>query len=223
MELLIDKFYKFLRLDIYFIPSVVFLLIITTIFISKVEEKRKNKYFFIAILLLIAVFISRSIFFTRSQYLIWSQHPISRYLLPPYQKIDYFIGYAFSHFWQDFFFRLLATFFTFILISVLNFSLRRDVFYDDEKFLMFYITLAFFFPYNLLIIFTGFLMLLLVWVVNLIKDFYFPPSEKKAEKLQEILGKRISFRNYWLILAWLFLLIEPFFLTEYNFLKIRAF
>lgn len=223
MEFFIDKFYKFLRLDIYFLPSVFFLLVITTIFVSKIEEKQKSKYFLIAILLLLTVFIAKSTFLTVVQYLIWSQHPLSKYLLPPYQKIDYFIGYAFSRFWQDFFFRLLAALFTFILILVLNFSLRRDVFYDDEKFLMFYITLAFFFPYSLIIIFIGFLMLLLVWIVNLIKDFYFFSPDKKAKKLQEILSKRISFRNYWLVLTWLFLLIEPFFLTEYNFLKIRPF
>lgn len=223
MSFIIDKFYRFLRLDIYFIPTTIFLMIITAIFISKAEEKQKNKYFFITFLLLLVVFISKSILLTKAQYLIWSQHPISKYLLPPYQKIDYFIGYAFHRFWQDLFFRLLATFLTLILISVLNFSLHRDVFYEDEKFLMFYITLAFFFPYNLLIIIIGFSMLLLVRLIDLMKTFYFFSSDKRDEKLQEILSKRISFRNYWLVLIWLCLLIEPFFLTEYNFLKFRPF
>lgn len=218
MNFLIDKFYKFLRIDIYFIPSVVFLLIITAIFLSKIEEKQKNRYFSMAILLLIIVFIARSFLLTTIQYLIWSQHPLSKYLLPPYQKIDYFIGYAFHSFWQDFFFRLLTTFFTFILISVLNFSFHRDIFYDDEKFLMFYISLAFFFPYNLIVIFTGFLMLLLVWIINLIKNL-----KLRQKDLQEILSSRVSFRNYWLILIWLFFLTEPLFLTEYSFLKFRPF
>lgn len=219
INFLIEKFYKFLRLDIYFIPSVIFLLVITTIFLFKVDEKKKNKYFLVALLSLITVFIAKSIFLTIAQYSIWSQHPLSKYLLPPYQKIDYFISYAFYSFWQDLFFRLLATFFAFILISVLNLIFNRDIFYDDEKFLMFYITLAFFFPYNLIIIFIGFLMLFLGWVINLINFFFF----FSTEKLHKILNNKISFRNYWLILIWLFLLIEPFFLTEYNFLKFRPF
>jgi hypothetical protein len=213
MNFLGNKFYKFLTLDIYFFISFISLIIATVIFFMPIGEKKKARIFFIFFLGLIAVFSFKSYVLTKMQYLIWLNHPISKYLVYPYASSnDYFRTYVFFHFWRDLVFRLLGALVIGLTIIFINFLFKRDIFYDDEKIMMIYIALLFFFPYNLVIIFLGFFMLLLSWIIKL-----FVSSRK------EVFQERLSFRNYWLILVWVCFLLQPFFLTNYDFLKYRPF
>lgn len=213
MNFLISKFYKFLALDNYFFISFFSLIIATIIFLLKINERKKTKIFMFFLIGVVVLFCIKSYFLTKMQYLVWLNHPISKYLVPPYaSSSEYFRDYVFFHFWRDLVFRLLAGLLIWLTIIFINFLFKRDIFYDDEKILMIYIALIFFFPYNLMIIFMGFFMLLLNWIIKL---FFF--------RKIEILKERLSFRNYWLILVWFWFLIQPFFLTNYNFLKYRPF
>ena len=206
LEIYLNKLRQFLVYDIYFFPSLFFLILITAIYFLKTEEKVRSKIYLILFLISVFVFVIWSSFLSISQYLIWLKNPISKYLLPPYQKIDYFLNYAYFHFWRDFIYRLISVLLAFLFLKFLNFIFKRDIFYDDEKIFIPFLMLFFFFPYNLFIIFLGFFMLLLIIVVLSIKQ-----KEKSY----------FSFRNYWLFLVWILFLIQPFFLTNYVFLQYK--
>ncbi len=208
-----DQFYffkivQFLQYDIYFPLSFIFLLILSLIYFSKIETTRKKKALFLIFILVLVIFTLWSILLTFFQYQLWHQNSISRYLLPPYQKIDYFLNYAYFHFWRDFLYRLGGSFFIFLFLNFLNFVFKRDIFYEEEKVLIPLLALFYFFPYNLFLISLGFFMLLLIIMINFFRKKIHPQE-------------RFSFKNYWLILAWLVFLSGPFFLTNYKFLKFK--
>lgn len=214
MDIIRDKFINFSFFDIYFFISFISLAIVSLIFYSKIGENIKTSILLFLIFFLIEIFIIKSIFLTIAQYLIWLNHPLSKYLVPPYaNSIYYFLDYAMSRFWLDLFFRLIGVLVVISIIFAINFILKREIFYEDEKLLMSYITLIFFFPYNLVIIFLGFVTLLFSWLIKIIF------CSKKFELTEE----RLSFRNYWLVVAWLCFLLQPFVLVNYSFLKYRPF
>jgi len=193
-----------LRYDNYFLISLVSLVLISVVYFLKIEEKRKVKIYLALFLLSVLFFIFWSAFLSYKQYLLWQSHPISKYLLPPYQKIDYFLNYAYFHFWRDFVYRLIGVGFVFLFMNFLNFIFRRDIFYDDEKILIPYFSLFYFFPYNMFFIFLGFLVLLLNILIK-----------------KEAMSQRFSFQRYWLYLAWLVFILQPILSNNYEFLKYK--
>lgn len=207
-QLYLTKIFQFLQYDIYFPLSFVFLIILSLIYFTKIEEVRKAKIFLLIFILVLVSFILWSISLTFLQYQLWRQNPISQYLLPPYQKISYFLNYVYFHFWRDFFYRLLGSFFAFFFLNFLNFVFKRDIFYEEEKILIPLLALFYFFPYNLLLIYLGFFMLLLIIMVNFFRKEIHPQE-------------RFSFKNYWLFLAWFFFFSSPIFLTNYKFLQFK--
>ena len=92
-------------------------------------------------------------------------------------------------------------------MKFLNFIFRRDIFYDDEKILIPYLSLFFRFPYNALFLAFGFFILSLTIFLSI---FTSPVS---------INSTRYSFRNYWLYLALILFIAQPFILSNYKFLK----
>ncbi len=202
------QIFQFLQYDIYFPLSFVFLVILSSVYFSKVEESKKKRNLSLVFVFTIIFFIFWSALLTFWQYQLWRSNPISRYLLPPYQKIDYFLNYAYFHFWRDFFYRLLGSVLLLFLINFLNFIFKRDIFYDEEKILIPILGLFVFFPYNLILVFTGFFMLLLIIIFNFFKK-------------KNSLNERFSFKNYWLFLAWLMLLCAPLILINYKFLQFK--
>jgi hypothetical protein len=199
-----NLFLQFLRYDSYFLISFFFLLLTTIFYFSKIEESKKIKIYLILFYLAIFFFIFWSLFLSFAQYFIWENHPFSKYLLPPYQKIDYYISYAYFHFWRDFIFRLIGILIIVLLMNFLNFAFHRDIFYDDEKILVPYLSLFFRFPYNALFLFIGFFALFLIILIS-----HFP----------FLTSNRYSFRKYWLYLALILFLLQPFILSNYKFLK----
>lgn len=45
-----------------------------------------------------ALLLMQLIIYTYAQYIAWLENPVSRYLLPPYQSLDYFAGYIWFHY-----------------------------------------------------------------------------------------------------------------------------
>lgn len=193
--------------DKYFFISLISLLSVSLVYFSNLNEKKKLNIYFSLFLITLAAFILWSIFLTFSQYFIWKQNSISKYLLPPYQKINYFLNYSFFHFFRDLLFRLLGILFVFSLIFLLNFIFKRDLFYDDEKILIPYFSLLFVFPYNMFLPLIGFGLLLGLILVKNLSLFF------------KIKNQRFSFRNYWLYIVWLALFLQPFILSNYQFAK----
>jgi hypothetical protein len=192
-----------LKYDNYFLISLVSLVLISIVYFSKIREERKAEIYFVLCLISILFFVLWSTFLSYQQYILWSNHPVSKYLLPPYQKIDYFLNYVYFHYWRDFYYRLLGILLILIFMKFLNFIFDRDIFYEDEKILIPYFSLFYFFPYNMFFIFLGFLVLLLNILI-------------KKELSQ---SKRFSFKNYWLYLAYLVFILQPILSNYYEFLK----
>jgi len=205
-----EKFLQYLQYDYYFLISSLFLLFIIIFYFLKISEDKKNKIYLTLFYLTILIFIIWSLFLSYKQYLIWKNHAFSKYLLPPYQKIDYYINYAYFHFWRDFIFRLTGVLIIILLMKFINFVFRRDIFYDDEKILIPYFALFFKFPYNIFFFYIG---LFTLFLIIFIKNITFSFSQHSYSTL------RFSFRSYWPYLAILFYILQPLILSNYEFLK----
>jgi len=197
--------FQYIQYDDYFFISALFLILATIFYFLRIEESKKNRIYLFLFYLTIITFIGWSLFLSYAQYLIWENHPFSKYLLPPYQEIDYYLGYAYFHFWMDFVFRLIGVLIIILLMNFLNFIFHRDIFYEDEKILVPYFSLFFRFPYNALFLVIGFFVLFLIIII-------------KSFKI-EVQDRRFSFRNYWHYLALLLFFLQPFILSNYKFLK----
>lgn len=139
------------------------------------------------------------------QYKEWQTHPISQKLLPPFQNINYFLQYSIFHFFRDFWFRLLGVLLTFSFLYLINFILKRDPFYDEEKLLIPLLTFLFPFPYNAFFLLVGFVILLFYMFFLLLM---------KRISLKE----RRSAYGLWLVLAWIFVLLQPIFYQNSQFI-----
>lgn len=194
--------------DIYLPFSFIFLLFLLNINFIKVEENKKARIIFYLLFLIILTFIIYSSLLTFLQYKEWKEHPISKYLLPPYQNINYFLTYSLFRYFRDFYFRLIGVFLTFMIIFFINFVLKRDVFYEDEKFILPAISLLFAFPYNLLFIILGFFVLLLIIMINVLFN-------------KELINEYFSLRNIWILLAMGFFISQFLFFNNYLYWKYR--
>lgn len=203
----LEKIFNFLRYDNYYLFSAFFLFLITIVKILKISDKIKNRIYLILFILTILIFILWSLFLSVKQYYIWKNNIFSKYLLPPYQNITYYLNYSYFHFWRDFIFRLLGIFVVIIFMKTLSFLLKRDIFYDDEKILVPYFSLFIFFPYNIMFLFLGFFVLELVIIFNMI--FKFKDN------------RYYSFRDFWIFLAWIVFLSAPFIFDNYKILQFK--
>lgn len=208
LDIYLNKISHFLNYDIYFPFSFIFLLFLTIVYFSKINEERKIRILKLILAIICFIYLTWSLFLTFLQYKIWQNDALSRYLLPPYQKINYFLSYAYFHFWRDLVYRFLGVILTISFFLLLNFVFKRDIFYKEEKIFVSSILLFYFFPYNLLLIFLAFFVLLLLIMVAILKQ-------------KKLIHQRFSLKNYWPLLAWLFLLLSPFILTDYKFLKYK--
>jgi len=149
-----------LSLDFYYPLSLLFLILSFLSFFLK-AEKRIN-YLSFLLIFLIFTFLFYSFLLSVLQYLIWKNNNFSKLLLPPYTPISYFLNYALFNFFRDFIFRLFGFLLTFAFLYIIFFTLKRDPFYDDEKYFILISSLLFSFPYNFFFIFISFFILLLM-------------------------------------------------------------
>lgn len=203
-----NKVSEFSQIDFYFWFSFVFLILILFFQFLKISEEKKVKIYLYLFFGIIFFYLGYSLLLIFLQYQVWKNHPLSRYLLPPYQEIYYFLSYSFFHYLRDFYFRLVGTLVSIGIFFFISFILKRDPFYEEEKILVLLLSLFFSFPYNFLFIILGFFVLLLIIMLKIVlnKGSFF---------------EYYSLKNYWLFLALIFFLLQPIFLTNYQFLKFK--
>lgn len=192
---------KALTFDLYYPLS--FLFLILSFFSFFLNSKKKLKYLKLLLFLLLFVFFLYSSLSSLNLYFLWKNNSFSKYLLPPYQNFSYFLGYIFFTFYRDFLGRLFGFLLVLGIIRFLIFFLKRDPFYDEEKYYIFISCFFFSFPYNFFFIFLSFFILLLMAILSKVfkkEDNYF------------------SFNNYWLILALILLILEPYLYSRFFFL-----
>ncbi|MER3581582.1 MAG: hypothetical protein C4347_01910 [Patescibacteria group bacterium] len=196
---MINYFIKGSQFDIYFLFSLLFSTISLSLFFIIKEDKREKIFKLILFFLLIFYFLYSS-FLLIIQYYVWKNSPFSKYLLPPYLPITYFLSYSLFMFFRDFFFRIIGLFLIILIANLIIFILKRDPFYEDEKPIIYLCSMLLSFPYNFFFIFLSFFILLLMGILSW--------------KVKEY----ISFRNFWLILINLLLILEPFIFSNFTFL-----
>jgi len=129
------------------------------------------------------------------QYKIWEKHPISQYLLPPYQSFFYFLSYSYHHFYKDLIWRFVGAFFVFLIVYFLNILFKETLFYKEEYYIIPILTSFVDFPLNFFLLITGLLAIFLLHIVGIIKK-----STTFSEK--------ISLKNYWVFLCIFFIIIN---------------
>lgn len=202
--------------DIYFFLSLVSLLIATIIFyITKTPPRLKLLIYKFLLFFLFFSFIFWSIFLSLLQYNLWQRHHITKYILPPYNSISYFLDYAYFHFFRDFVYRLVAVIIIAIFMVSLTRIIKRDIFYDDEKILIPLLSAIFIFPLNFVFVFLGFFMLLLIIIGKLLINLLLNNKSFLNNQQQGINSMFFSFRNYWLVNAWLLFLIQYLIIANY--------
>ncbi len=99
--------------------------------ISKILEVDKRGYFYIFIISIFVIFI---LLFYQSfqQFQLWSEHEISKFLLPPYQSLDYFIFYSFFRFFVSYLVSLLAALIFLFIAKFLNKKYQERFFETKE-------------------------------------------------------------------------------------------
>lgn len=185
--------------------EVVYLLTIILLTIILLTKKRSTKYILFIFLFTLNFGIIWGSFLAFMQYQTWKNHPISQRLLPPFQDISYFLQYSLFHFFRDFWFRLWGILLTFGFIFLIIFILKRDPFYNEEKLLIPLLTFMFPFPYNISFIIVGF-FLLMVYM-----SFLFFTKKINLREMK-------SFYGFWLLLAWIFVILKPFFYQNIKFI-----
>ena len=83
----------------YILEAIFFLLVIAAPIVC---AKNRTRYFSYAFWGVAGLFLLRAIIFTYFLHVLWSRSAPSKYLLPPYQPISYFVGYSFFHFYFSF-------------------------------------------------------------------------------------------------------------------------
>jgi hypothetical protein len=169
---------------------------------------KEKKYWLLIFLLFFVIYFGFATFKSYLQFTIWKNHPISKYLLPPYQPISYFLSYSYHHFYKDFVWRLVGAFLVFLIIYTLNKLFKETLFYYEEYYMVTILTALIDFPLNFLLLITGLLMIFMWHIVGMVKK-----SSTFSEK--------ISFKNYWVFLCIFFIIINI--ITKNNLHFVEAF
>jgi hypothetical protein len=90
---------------------------------------------FLIFTLVILVFIFLEYYLTYSQYLLWSANSLGKFLLPPYQSLNYLIFYSYSHFFGPYLISLAVALLVWFFIWLLNYQSDSRFFYIEEGFL----------------------------------------------------------------------------------------
>ena len=167
------------------------------------------KYIFI-----ISIFIVFAAVFYQSfeQYRVWSQNELSKFLLPPYQSIAYFLGYSFTHFFKNYLISLVIALLFLSAAVFLNKKSQERFFEKEEPYLG---ALAIFLVghplwiYYLIAIFTvGLLGTLILHTKSIFGRSDFPKINRQYQEVRPPdIEKRFPFYHFWLPLAILVLII----------------
>lgn len=193
-------FIEFLKNFNYYFSFFSCLFLIILIFILKNKKVNLIK---VSIFILF-IFLLQGIIMSYFQYLSFN-NKLGKYLLPPYQSINYFIGYVFYHYFKDLFLRLIIALINLLIIIWLNFLFKQSLFYKKEYKLIFLCSILVAYPLNTLILPIGFLLILIIHIKNLILN-------------RKSISEKINLKNYWLFIAF-FLIIISIKIINSDFLK----
>lgn len=94
--------------------------------------ERQGKLIFV---LAVAAIAGLGFYFTFNQYQAWLGDPLTKFLLPPYQDINYFVLYSFIHFFAPYLISLIAGLLLFFIMRVLNKKFEERFFEKEEPYL----------------------------------------------------------------------------------------
>jgi hypothetical protein len=169
--------------------------------------KKININYFNVILLLFIVFFVYGLTLSYFQFLSFKNHPISQFLLPPYQSIFWFLSYIFNHYFKIFFFRIIGGLVNLFLVYFINLIFKNTIFYKEEYKIIFMTSLMIDFPLNLLLILFVFFFVFL----NHILYFFRLKSFNK--------DKKISTKTFWLPIVFLFIIINIYIIKNLDYFK----
>lgn len=105
---------------------------LTRIFQILEADKRGYHYIFYGSVVLIFTLLSYQSY---AQYQIWSQNEVSRFLLPPYQSISYFLFYSAIRFFAPYFISFIAASLFLKAAQKLNKKYEERFFYPEEPYM----------------------------------------------------------------------------------------
>ncbi len=154
-----------------------------------------NKILIYKYVFFITVFIIFTLLFYQSylQFEVWSHNELSKFLLPPYQTLDYFIYYSFFKFFAPYFMSLLASLIFLFTAKFLN-KKYQERFFEQEE--LYFGALAIF-----LVGHPGWLFyaVILITFYFLLSTFYFLLLKRQ---------KRLSLYYWWIPVGIFVILIE---------------
>lgn len=129
------------------------------------------------------------------QYYLWRNNSMSKLLLPPYQKINYFFGYINYHFILPILIPIVVAIVLFFVIKLINKVFQDRFFYNDEPLLAFYGIILVGHPFWIVLVFSVLVLGFLIYLLGL--------SFKKLN-----FGERFSLRYLWIPLAFIILIFS---------------
>lgn len=145
---------------------------------------------------------------TRAQFLLWLGNDLSKYLIPPYSSINYFLKYSLYHFWLSYIVSLIIGLIFFFLASYYN-KKHGNIFFEKEE--PYFLALSIFLAGH-----PGWILyLIIMFLVTLLYSSYSWLSAKEMH--------RISFYYWWLPLAGLTIILDKFLLQYWAFYSIFIF
>ncbi|MGC8981413.1 MAG: hypothetical protein ACP5JU_00465 [Minisyncoccia bacterium] len=167
-----------------------FLSLITSFILLYFYLKHKKKYIPLTILIFLTIFFIHIFLLSYFQYKIWQNNPLSKFLLPPYTPISYFLSYSYHHFYKNFIWRIISGIFILSLILFLNKIFKNSLFYEEEYIIVPSVTLLVDFPFSFLIFFSGLSFLLFKHIIS--KEIY----------------EKISIKDYWIFISIFFIILN---------------
>jgi len=156
---LIDSFIKFLPILYLFITAG----LIWELFIRKNPKNLIRP----AVIIVLALEVIKAGLLIFGTYYLWSHNPVSKFLLPPYQKISYFISYTTYRFVLPFVFALGAALLFFFFAKIINRFFKERLSYADEPLFIFYGIIITGHPLWIFYLFAVFILGLLVYILGL--------------------------------------------------------
>jgi len=135
-----------------FIFSVFLLSLIVLMFSLKRGSKELLRASFLIYLFGILTLFGVAIFKVIYQYLLWKNHPVSKFLLPPHQSFDYFFSYSFFHFLKVPLYNFFSSIFLLALLKIFNKIFNKRLFFEEEIFFAGFAMLVVEFPINLFLL-----------------------------------------------------------------------
>lgn len=163
------------------------------------------KYIFVGgIILIFGLLFYQSLM----QYRVWSQNELSKFLLPPYQSVTYFLGYSFTHFFKNHLISLAAALLFLAAAFLLNKKFQERFFKKEELYLgalaIFLVVHPWWLYYIITILIIGVFGTLFLRIINLrTSDVINGTSD--VQRL-----KRFPFYHFWIPAAIILIIIKIF-------------